>query len=74
MRSNYLTGIEFPLGVMKMFWNQIERVGVPTATKLFTLQWFLLFSSPVMSTRPHVLLAHQVPLSMGFYRQEYWNG
>ena len=73
MRSNYLTGISFPLGVMKIFWNQIEWVDVLTATKLFTLQW-LLFSRSVMSMRPHGLSAHQAPLSMGFYRQEYWNG
>ena len=24
--------------------------------------------------RPHGLVAHQVPLSMGFPRQEYWSG
>ena len=26
------------------------------------------------SLRPHMTVAYQVPLSMGFSRQEYWSG
>ena len=31
-------------------------------------------SCPSRSLRPHALVAHQAPLSMGFPRQEYWSG
>ena len=40
------------------------------------MAWILLFSRSVVSDSFVMLwtVAHQAPLSMGFPRQEYWNG
>ena len=40
------------------------------------MAWILLFSRSVVSDSFVTLwtVAHQAPLSMGFPRQEYWNG
>ena len=46
---------------------------VPWVVWVFFLACVLSCSVVSDSLRPHGLLAHQAPLSMGFSRQEYWS-
>ena len=47
MQSDCLIGMEFPFGIIKMFWNQIEVMvaqhHVCTVTKLYAFKWLTLW-------------------------------
>ena len=58
-KQEYWSGLPFPSPVIKYEVSEVRDVKSLSRVQLFATPW---------------TAAHQVPLSMGFSRQEYWSG
>ena len=58
-RQEYWSGLPFPSPVIKCEMSEVNKVKSLSRVPLFVTPW---------------IVAYQAPLSMGFSRQEYWNG
>jgi len=58
-RQEYWSGLPFPFLMIKYEVSEVNEVKLLSHVRLFATPW---------------TVAYQPPLSMGFSRQEYWNG
>ena len=61
----------------RTYWGNYAHPCADVHTHMHTQQWNTTFVQLLSCVRSFVTLettAHQIPLSMGFPRQEYWNG
>ena len=64
------------LGYLRKWVSQVVHINYTMEKLIYIFAWLCVLSHSVVnnSLQPHGLEAHQVPLSMGFSRQEYRSG